>query len=85
MALTNLEHTMLRIDGATPGSRIAVFKCDKPGHLNTVFGDTVTTQKLIKSNDQAFVGIYHRQMDISAIESKLRNVISVAANRLVVK
>ncbi len=76
MSITNLQHTMLRIDGATPDSRIAVFKCDKPGHLNTVFGDTVTTQKLIKSKDPAFVGIYHRQMDMSAIESKLRNILS---------
>lgn len=76
MSIMKLHQLMPRIEGATADSRIAVFKCHIPGQLNAVFGDTVTTQKLIKDNDPSFIGIYHGGMDLSAVARNLRAVIT---------
>ena len=50
MSYGGVDLVMKRIEGATPSSPIAVFKCDKPGQLQALFARTVVTAGLIKTS-----------------------------------
>ena len=72
MSMMNLRHTMERIKTATLDSPIAVFKSDLKGFVNTVFGATVQTQRLIAANDPSLIGVYDGSMNLLEIERQIQ-------------
>lgn len=76
MSEATLRHVMSRIDGATKQSPIAVFRSEFRGKLNAVFGATLHTIQLIDSKDKTYIGSYHKEMDIDAVEKKLAGFIA---------
>ena len=71
MSHASLEHTLIRIKGATPESQIAVFKTPVPGALNAMFAVTVKTQEAIKEGHHDLIGVFDGLMDMSAVEELL--------------
>lgn len=76
MSISTVEETMNRIKYATTSSPIAVFTChlgDNPNKmLNSMFADTVDTQKLIKNKHHSLVGVYDQYMDLRTVRSDIR-------------
>jgi len=79
MSNGNLQQVMIRINGATPESQIAVFRTDLPEMLNAVFAATVLTQRMIEAKDQTLIGVYDGTMDLQAIKKELAGYVQVAA------
>lgn len=74
-----------RIDVAMPDSQIAVFRHEgvkneekdakhkweiEPG-LECLFANTVMTQKRIKDEDERFIGVFDRTMDLVSVKHQL--------------
>lgn len=71
MSLNNIDITMVRIEEATPESRIAVFRCWRPGHLDCIFADTVEGLQRI-SVDKDLIGVYDRNCRYEDVYNQLR-------------
>ncbi|RLF02926.1 MAG: hypothetical protein DRJ64_08830 [Thermoprotei archaeon] len=68
MAISTIDHLMVRIDEAEYDSPIAVFKPPRatPGLLEGVFGATLETRRCIKEGKKGgalFVGCFHKEMN----------------------
>lgn len=73
MTVSAINHILFRIKTATKESPIAVFAIPKKDRalLNAVFGATVTTLQLIKTNDPLFIGCFHENIDLLPVRAKL--------------
>lgn len=75
MSAGTLQNVMLRIRDAVPESPIAVFRCDKPGHLDAVFASTMITRRLIESHQaqkSGLIGVFDGSMDAGEVKAQLR-------------
>jgi len=72
MTIMTLEEIKPRLKAAHRLSPLAVFTCNKKGKLDVKFADTVHTRARIAHNDEALVGVYHRDNEISVVMSELR-------------
>lgn len=63
MSIMNLEHTMVRINGATQDSPIAVFRCALPGVVDAAFAATWTTLQIIEEGHPDLIGVFDGTMD----------------------
>lgn len=78
MAIQLLMSIMERIECANDQSPIAVFKITVQGktYLESVFANTVLTQRRIKRRDPRLVGIFHKKMNTNSVMTKLTNALS---------
>ena len=72
MANMTLDQALDRIAAAGEYQEIAVFRCDKPEHLNCVFARTVETVRRIGRHDPDFIGVFDRNDDPAAVRETLR-------------
>jgi len=71
MSIASIRIIMGRIATATEASPIAVFGLpEKCGKLDAVFGATVISQRLSKT-DQRFIGMFHRKMKMAEVKKRL--------------
>jgi len=71
MSIASIRTIICRIATATEASPIAVFGLpEKCGKLDAVFGATVISQRLSKT-DQRFIGMFHRKMDRADVKKRL--------------
>jgi hypothetical protein len=71
MSVSLISVIIGRIASATEASPIAVFGLpEKCGKLDAVFGATVISQRLSKT-DQRFIGMFHRKMDRAEVKKML--------------
>lgn len=76
MSNATIENVMIRIKGAPPASKIAVFRCDEHGKLNAVFAATVTTTQLIDSGHPDLIGVYDGTMNLDDVRQELQGRIT---------
>jgi len=76
MSISNIQTTMERIRSAKPESPIAVFLCNLPCYVNTVFADTVQTRSIITGGSKDLVGVFHKENDLKEVESVIRAAIN---------
>lgn len=72
MSLANLEITIGRIKSATKDSPIACFRTPVPELIDSMFADTIRTQRLIDNNDPDLIGVYHGGMNLAQIKKVLQ-------------
>lgn len=72
MSVSTLQNILLRVRDAAPESPIAVFRCDKPGHLDAVFAATLTTRRLIANGVPGLIGVFDRTMPEREVAAQLR-------------
>ena len=75
MSISTIEVIRRRIEAATPKSPIAVFKMPvrtNAGHLEAVFGSTVSTHLQVEQGNPMFVGYFHKEQDKQDVIDKLR-------------
>ena len=72
MNISSTTVIMGRIRVATPESAIAVFKA-KNGKLEAVFANTLETIAKINDGSAGFIGIFHKEMDLVGVKTKLVN------------
>jgi hypothetical protein len=77
MTYYNIDITMKRIEHATPESPIAVFRADVQDMVDSVFANTVVSQRKIEANDPKLIGVFDRESDPAVVREKLQR----AANR----
>jgi hypothetical protein len=75
MSKSNLERVMLRIRGAEVCSPIAVFRCEEPGQLDSLFAKTVEAHRMMWEEPRSFIGLFDRTMDMSLVKQELRTFI----------
>ena len=80
MSNASLEHTLIRIKGANPGSPIAVFKTPLPDSLNAVFASTIKTQQMIYGDHPDLIGVFDGTMDMEAVKELLAGHITPLIN-----
>ena len=71
MSIMNLDHTMVRIKGATQGSPIAVFRVALPGVVDAVFAATITTQEIIAEGRPDLIGVFDGSMDQKSVRETI--------------
>ena len=72
MSISSTTVIMGRIKVATPESAIAVFT-GKNGRLNAVFANTLETISKINDGAPGLIGIFHKEMDMVGVKTKLIN------------
>lgn len=85
MSLSSIGIIMYRIKSASAQSKIAVFLPTtmtdlKARRLESVFANTVATQKAIKDSDPLHIGTYSRYMDPKKIRRALNAAIDAELN-----
>lgn len=78
MTVTNISAALERIEKTEPSSPLAVFRARVPGVVNTMFANTVLTQRRIEHGDIAYLGTFHRE-NIGEAREKLREYVNDAA------
>ena len=76
MSISTISVIMGRIKSATETSPIAVFKPtdsleneDGERMLDAVFGATIATKQQIDDEDENFIGLFHKDMDLENVEA----------------
>lgn len=64
MTIATTEIIIERIRAAEPLSPIAVFRCNKIGHLDAVFASTFETKRRIRQKDKYYVGTFSKVSDM---------------------
>jgi hypothetical protein len=71
MSKSNLERVMLRIRGAEVCSPIAVFRCEEPDQLDSLFATTAMAHQMMDRKKDDFIGLFDRTMDMSLVKQEL--------------
>lgn len=79
MSIHTPEIILRRISAAEQNSPIAVFHCNRPGHLRAVFADTYSSRQEIQ-NKESLVGVFHKDMDPAIISKELDDAVAAQEN-----
>lgn len=72
MSKMSLKLTMDRIEIASKQSPIVVCLCDSPYIVDTFFGATVMSQRMIENKDPSIIGVYDKSMGLQSVEKEIR-------------